>query len=80
MRVRTTAVVKNNQLIINDSGVFVNFSEGQKVYITIEDIKDPFVSTAEKIDLIKALESFSRKSGIMTTDGMIKRADAYTEE
>jgi predicted RNA-binding protein with RPS1 domain len=80
MRVKTIAEVKNNQLIINDSGIFVNFPEGQKVYVTIEEIEHSFVSTAERIESIKVLESFSRKSRIITPDGMIKREDAYTEK
>lgn len=79
MRIKTTAEVKNNQIVISDVEIFEKFSQGQKVYVTIEDIKKPHVSAAERMELIKKLESYSGKIKIITPDGLIKREDAYTE-
>lgn len=79
MRITTTAEVKNNEIVISDTEIFKKFSQGQKVYVTIEDIQKPPVSASEKMELLKELEGFSRKSKIITPDGMIKREDAYSE-
>lgn len=79
MRITTTAEVKNNEIVISDTEIFKKFSQGQKVYVTIEDIQKPPLSAAEKMEMIKKLESYSGKSKIITPDGMIKREDGYSE-
>lgn len=79
MRITTTAEVKDNQIVISDAEIFNKFSQGQKVSVTIEDIQKPPLSAAEKMEMIKKLESYSGKVKIITPDGLIKREDAYTE-
>lgn len=81
MRLQTTVVVKNNQIIISDKEILRKMVPGQKVLVTIEDIDQPLLSSGHenKKEIINKLERFARNSKILTPDGLIKREDAYGE-
>ena len=72
MQIKTRAEIKNNQIILYDKEIFEKFSQGQQVYVTIEDVQnqETFVgnSETEKLRLIKKLNRFSKKSRILTPD------------